>query len=77
MYELYKSAVSADKKEAKLKAKIESMESKLDMANQSLATLIDHIGKHANYVSGLKVERESKLEELIRKREHSRLKIFE
>lgn len=33
MYELYKAAESAEKKEIKLKAKIENMEGKLDTAN--------------------------------------------
>lgn len=45
MYELYKSAESTEKKENKLKEKIDSMERKLDTANESLGTLVQYIAK--------------------------------
>jgi hypothetical protein len=43
MYELYKGAESAEKKEIKLKAKVDSLETKLNEANQNLATLLSHL----------------------------------
>jgi hypothetical protein len=43
MYELYKGAESAEKKEIKLKAKVDSLETKLNEANRNLATLLSHL----------------------------------
>ena len=75
MYELYKSAESAEKKEVKMKAKIDSMEDKLDSANQSLKLLLGHIENAKQYEESLKADRQIKLGELLRSRQQSRFKV--
>jgi hypothetical protein len=75
MYELYKAAESAEKKDVKLKAKIDSMEGKLDSANQSLKLLLGHIENAKHYEESMKADRQMKLEELLRNRQQSRFKV--
>lgn len=63
MYELYKSAESTEKKEKKLKEKIDSMERKLDTANDSLATLLAFLAKSSEQSQRLKEERQKGMQE--------------
>lgn len=68
MYELYKSAESTEKKEKKLKEKIDSMERKLDTANESLGILVQYLAKSSEQSLRLKEEREKGMREYIARR---------
>lgn len=70
MYELYKSAESAEKKEIKLKEKIDSMERKLDTANDSLATLLTFLSQSNEHTQRLKEDRQRAMQEYLARRIH-------
>lgn len=65
MYELYKGAESAEKKEIKLKAKVDSLEHKLDEANQNLSLLLAHLTSNTSSRLSLQSQREERLKQLL------------
>ena len=65
MYELYKGAESAEKKEIKLKAKVDSLEKKLDEANSNLSLLLTHLTSNSPSRLSLQSQREEKLKQML------------
>lgn len=65
MYELYKGAESAEKKEIKLKAKVDSLEKKLDEANNNLSLLLTHLTSNSPSRLSLQSQRDEKLKQTL------------
>jgi len=75
MYELYKGAESAEKKEIKLKAKVDSLEKKLDEANSNLSLLLTHLTSNSPSRLSLQSQRDEKLKQMLQQSLQSSLAV--